>query len=254
MRETAHRGGRSIPWDAERRTALLATTPLFGGLPAPALKDAGEAFLPRRVRRGEFVFRAGEPATCLNLLAEGRVKVVREDEGGHEVIVRLIRPGEVFGGAGAWEEATYPASALAQADAVVLQLPVAAFRARVGAHPALALAIIRILAGRLREAEARIEQLQTERVEQRIARAVLRLAGKTGVRTAGGIRLGVPLSRQDLAELAGTTLSTASRTLAAWGREGIVDVGRQRVTIRQPHRLAALAGDLAPGDPLHPPV
>lgn len=253
MPATARRDNTSTLWGADRRAALLATTRLFGDLPAATLKHVGEAFLPKLVRRGAFVFLAGEPARCLNLLAEGRIKIVREDEEGHEVIVRLIRPGEVFGGAGVWEESTYPASALAQTDAVVLQLPVAAFREGIGAHPELAFAIIKILAGRLREAEARIEQLQTERVEQRIAQVLLRLANKTGVKSPEGIRLGVPLSRQDLAELAGTTLSTASRTLAAWAREGIVAVGRQRVTIRQPHRLAALAGDLTP-DRASPPA
>ena len=230
----------------EKWTALLATTSLFRGLPEADLAKVAAAFRTKRVRRGEFAFLAGEPATCLNVLAEGRIKVIREGEDGHEVILRLVRPGDAFGGAGVWEESTYPASALAQDDAVILQLPVPAFQSFLGAYPNLGLAVIKILAGRLREAEERIEQLQTERVERRLAQALLRLANKTGVKSAEGIRIGVPLSREDLAEMAGTTLSTASRTLSAWSREKIVDVGRQRVTIREPHRLVTIAGDLPP--------
>jgi len=104
--------------------------------------------------------------------------------------------------------------------------------------------VIRELAQRLREAEARISELQTERAERRIARALLRLASKTGVQTEDGVEIGLRLTRQDLAELAGTTLSTASRTLSAWDRAGLIIAGRERVVIREMHRLVALAEDL----------
>jgi CRP-like cAMP-binding protein len=236
-------------WDAKRRAGLLAKTPLFGHLSPPALHDLAAAFLPRLARRGAFAFLAGEPAANINVLAEGRLKVIREGEDNREVILRLIRPGEMFGAAGLWGEACYPASAVVQADAVILRLPVDAFRTLVGSQPELAFGIIQLLAARLREAEERIEQLQTERVERRLAQVLLRLANKSGVKTARGIEVGVPLSREDLAEMAGTTLSTASRTLSGWSHQGIVEVGRQRVSIREPHRLVMIAEDLAPDDP-----
>ena len=106
------------------------------------------------------------------------------------------------------------------------------------------MAVIRELGARLREAEARLRDLQTERVERRIARTLVRLASQAGIRTERGIELALPLSRQDLAELAGTTLSTASRTLSGWDSRGIVASGRERITILQPHALVALAEDL----------
>jgi CRP-like cAMP-binding protein len=100
----------------------------------------------------------------------------------------------------------------------------------------------------LREAEARILDLQTKRVERRIARILLGLAEKTGKPTPDGIALGVRLSRQDLAALAGTTISTASRTLAAWDQQGLVVAGRTRVTIRVPHALVAIAEEFPTGN------
>jgi CRP-like cAMP-binding protein len=116
----------------------------------------------------------------------------------------------------------------------------------IGEQPDFALAVVAELGRRLREAEARIRDLQSERVERRIARALLRLANKTGVQAAEGIEVGVPLTRQDLAELAGTTLTTASRTLSAWDQQGIVASRRERVTILRPHALVAIAEDLPP--------
>ncbi len=121
----------------------------------------------------------------------------------------------------------------------MLQLPAWEFTRLLGAHPALALAVIGDLGARLREAEARILDLETEGVEARLARALLRLAG----RTPAAAPPSVALTRQDLADLAGTTLSTASRTLAAWHRRGIVAALRERVTILDRAALASIAGE-----------
>ena len=231
-------------WDVSERAAFLSDAPLFGQLPHVTLQQAAEHFRVKRVARGGFVFLEGNPATSLNVLAQGRVKVIRETDEGQEVILRLIQPGEIFGGAGGWGESTYPASARAQEDSVVLQLPAESFTDLIAHQPAFAIAVVQELGQRLRTAEARIRELQTERVERRIARVLLRLANRTGVKTDGGIELGSPLSRQDLAELAGTTLSTASRTLSAWDQQGIVAAGRERVTILRAHQLVSIAEDL----------
>lgn len=238
-------GRRRRRWDEAERLQFLAATHLFSGVSLAAVEALALRCHPRRIERDEILFLAGQPATVFHLLAEGRVKVVRETDEGREVILRLIGPGEMFGGAGVWDAPAYPAAAVAVEDAVVLQLLSRDFVALLDEHPALARAVMRELAARLREAEARIGELQTERVERRIARVLLRLASKTGRKTERGIELGVPLSRQDLSELAGTTLSTASRTLAAWDQQGIVDAGRERVTIRLAHALVAIAEELA---------
>lgn len=235
---------RARRWDKAERAAFLGGVPLFHRLPSATREAIAGRVRARRLARGAFLFREGEPAESVNLLAEGRIKVIRETSDGQEVILRLIQPGEIFGGEGGWGGPAYPASAVAGEEAVVLQVSASEFRELLSAYPDFALSLIRELAGRLRDAEARILDLQTKRVERRIARALLRLANTTGVRSARGIELGVPLSRQDLAELAGTTLSTASRTLSEWDQRGLIDAGRQRVTLLNAHALVAIAEDL----------
>ncbi|HET8524865.1 MAG TPA: Crp/Fnr family transcriptional regulator, partial [Thermomicrobiales bacterium] len=103
---------------------------------------------------------------------------------------------------------------------------------------------IQELAKRLREAEHRISELQAERVERRIARTLLRLASKSGIRTAEGVEITLPLSRQHLAELAGATLSTVSRVLSGWDRQGVIHARREKIIIAHPHQLVAIAEDL----------
>ena len=234
-------------WNLAERTAFLANAPVFNRLSHDAVEQVAACFRVKRTARNGFVFLEGTPAGHLNVLAEGRVKVVRETDEGQEVILRLIQPGEIFGGAGGWGEAVYPASARAQENVVVLQLSADDFSRLIAERAGFAQAVIHELGQRLRAAEARIRDLQTERVERRLARALLRLANKTGTKTAVGIEVGRPISRQDLAELAGTTLSTASRTLSGWEQHGIVSSGRERITILRPHELVGIAEDFTPG-------
>jgi len=228
----------------DKRVAFLGTVPLFRHLSGDTLNAIAGRMRVLQVEDGDFVFLAGTRADAVNLLAGGRIKVIRETEAGQEVILRMIQPGDLFGGAGGWGEERYPASAVALGPAVVLRLPARAFTALIGEHPDFAMAVIHQLAERLRLAERRIEELQTQRVERRLAHTLLRLADKVGVKTDQGIRIDLPLSRQDLADLAGTTLSTASRTLSTWDQRGLIAAGRERVTILNPHQLVAIAEDL----------
>src|SRR4051812_24939283 len=241
-------------WDRPRRAALLARVGLFGGLPATTLDALAARFRPRSVPRAGFIFLEGEPAGTLHLAAEGRVKIVRETAAGRLVILRLIQPGEPFGVSGAWGGTTYPASAQALDRAVVLHLPARDLAALLGAPPALALALIRALGTRLREAEARILALQTEDVESRLARALLRLSvaplggtPRSGDDSAPTVVV-VALSRQDLDDLTGSTLSTASRTLSAWHRCGIVAALREKVVVVDRPALQAIAGEAIAGE------
>jgi len=236
--------GAARAWDVERSVSLLARVRPFHGLSDAARREIAARLRPRSVTRDGMVFAAGRPADAICVLAEGRVKVVRETEDGREVILRVIGPGEIFGASGAWGDEAYPATAIAIEDSLVLRMPVAAFSALLLSQPELSTAVIQELGARLREAEDRILELQTERVERRIARVLLRLANKTGVKTAEGIEIGVPLSRQELADLVGATIGTVSRTLSGWDQKGYIVAGRQRVVLTKPHRLVAIADEL----------
>ncbi|MCO5222565.1 MAG: Crp/Fnr family transcriptional regulator [Thermomicrobiales bacterium] len=197
---------------------------------------------------GEFLFFENDVATDAHFLLSGQLKIVRETEDGQEVILRLIRAGEMFGGAGGWGAATYPATAVALDQARVFRLPVQEFARLAGHYPQFALAVIEELGLRLREAESRIRELQVERVERRIARTLLRLANKIGHKTDRGIQIDLPQSRQHLAELSGATLSTVSRVLSEWDRQGLILAGRERVTIVRPHELVVIAEDTVESD------
>jgi CRP-like cAMP-binding protein len=112
-------------------------------------------------------------------------------------------------------------------------------------YPQLAINSLSILATRIQEFQDRFREIATERVERRIARALLRLASQTGRKLEHGILIDISLTRQDLAEMTGTTLYTVSRTLSQWEKDGLVSSQREQVTILSPHKLVVLAEDMS---------
>ena len=160
------------------------------------------------------------------------------------MLLRVIGPGETFGAVAALGDAAHPATAQADGHCAALGWESDSISALMERFPRLALNALRFLAGRLREFQDRYRELATERVERRIAHAILRLVRQIGRETPGGILIDLPLSRQEIAEMTGTTLFSVSRTLSAWEGRGLVEGGRERVLVRKPEELEAIAEDL----------
>lgn len=233
-----------IPRDPSEITRQLAHVPLFEGLPADALaRIAGEASA-KQLEAGDFFFSEGDPADAFFVLTAGRVKLTQLTPEGHQVVLRLIGPGEAFGGVGAFGEPTYPVSAQAVEASMALVWTTTTMRRVLETEPKVAVNALHFVAGRLHDLQRRYRQAMTERVERRVARALLRLVHDAGRRVEGGVEIAFPVSRQDIAEMTGTTLYTVSRLISAWEERGIVHSGRQRIVLTEPHALVAIAEDL----------
>ncbi|PWC35897.1 Crp/Fnr family transcriptional regulator [Azospirillum sp. TSO35-2] len=226
--------------------AVLRGMPLFAGLDADALAEVVRHARPRRVPKGTPIFSQGETAAAGHALIDGRVKIVQTGPDGQQVVMRFIGPGEMFGTLAIFTDGLYPADAVAVSDSLALSWPTAAMTVLMERHPAIAMNALTIVGDRLREVQNRLREVSTERVERRIAHALIRLVRQAGRRVEAGVEIDFPLSRQDVAEMTGTTLHTVSRTLSAWESQGIVESGRQQVVIRKPHALVAIAEDLPP--------
>lgn len=225
--------------------AVLAGVPLFAGLDAAARQDALASAHIRRVAKGDPVFEQGAPASAFFVLLDGHVKAVQTTSAGQQVVVHVVKPGEFFGCVALMGETHYPATALAVQESLALTWDLAALKGLVERHPRVATNALAGMGARMRDMRAQFSEVATERVERRIAHALLRLAHHSGRKTAEGIEIDFPVTRQDIAEMTGATLHTVSRTLAKWEGDGILDGGRRRIIIRAPHRLVAIADELA---------
>ncbi|MGQ7793323.1 Crp/Fnr family transcriptional regulator [Faunimonas sp. B44] len=195
----------------------------------------------RLVPKGEAVFEQGQPAGEFFVLLNGRLKVIQVTPDGQQIVVRFVSPGEVYGVAVALGRPDYPGTAVAVAESLTLAWASQHWDLLVARAPRLAVNTLQTVGTRLQEAHTRIREMATEEVERRVAHAVLRLVEQAGRKTDGGVLIDFPVSRQDIAEMTGTTLHTVSRILSAWESKGLVEGGRQRILVRQPHQLFLLA-------------
>lgn len=222
-------------------SSMVAHLPLFQGLNATAcdaiLREARSA----RVAKGKTVFEQGETVHSFYLLLHGHVRATKMTAAGEQVIVRYVATGDIFGIGQAIGLQAYPATATTVEDSVVLSWPTTVWARLVGDYPLLAANTLKTVGSRLQEAHSRVVEMSTQQVEQRVAHALLRLADQSGRATADGVEIAFQISRQDIAEMTGATVFTVSRTLSAWEARGLIESTRQRIVLREPQTLRALA-------------
>ncbi len=200
--------------------------------------------IERSVEEGEFFFLQGDPARHVYILTSGRAKLMQTNRAGQQVNLRTINEWQTFGALGSVREnATYPASAQALEQSSALAIKSETLHDMMETRPYLSFELMKLMTTYLQEMQERYRELATEKVERRIARAVLRLTGQMGTKTKDG-KIELAFTRQDLAEMSGTTLYTVSRVLSEWEKHDLVETGRERVLIRNPHGLVQIAEEL----------
>jgi CRP-like cAMP-binding protein len=229
------------------RLDLLRNSSIFKGLEESELVDVLRASKNSHLDNGGFYFMEGEPANKAYVLLAGKVKLIQVTTDGQQVILGYLVPGRVYGIISILKKVTYPVSAQAVGTSSALRWDQGILNHLMEQYPRIALNAMRIMAGQIRTFQNTVRDLSTKRVEQRIARTILRLARQSGRKVETGVLIDLPLSRQDLAEMTGTTLFSVSRILSDWESKSLVQSKRQQVTILYPHGLVQIAEDL-PGD------
>lgn len=224
--------------------SIIAALPLFAGMSADDLDRALRYARSVRYPKGTPVFQQGDEAASFFVLLHGHVKASKATPDGGQIVVRYVSPGEIFGVAQATGLSCYPATATAAVDSVALVWPSSFWPELVALHPSVASSLLKTVGQRLQEAHTNVIEMATEAVERRVAHAILRLAKQAGRKIDRGIEIDFPVTRQDIAEMTGTTLYTVSRVLSAWEQQGLVESGRQRIALLDPHKLFALAEGL----------
>jgi CRP-like cAMP-binding protein len=222
---------------------MLRQVSVFQNATDDDLKLIAEHSIERSIEEGEFFFFQGDPALYFYILISGRAKLIQTSLAGQQVNLRTISEWQMFGALGAVREnATYPATAQALEHCTALAVKSEYLKDLMQTRPYLSFNLMQLMTTYIQEMQERYRELATEKVERRIARAMLRLAAQMGTRKDGGIEL--TFTRQDLAEMSGTTLYTVSRVLSDWERQGLVEAGRERVLIRNPHGMVSIAEEL----------
>ena len=182
------------------------------------------------------IFNQGDENVRAHTVIAGGVRISQSGSDGAEVVIRFICPGEMFGTVALFTDRRYPADATALEETLEVSWSEPELIELMARHPQIAINAIRIVGKRLQEVQNRVRELATQRAERRVAHALMRLARQGGHPTVDGTVIALPLRRKDVADIAGTTLHTASRILTGWEKAGLLTSHNQHLTIRQPVR------------------
>jgi CRP/FNR family transcriptional regulator len=189
--------------------------------------------------KGASIFDEGDPADDIHFLFLGRVKIVKS-AGDRDVILEILGPGEPVGAVAVFERRPFPATAIALEPSGVITIPSREFFALIERRPEITRRLLAGLTLRLMSLNRRLADM-TGSVEHRIGRLLATLAERLGSKSERGVLIPLPLSRQEIADLVGTTVETAIRVMSRWQKEGLVETEKKGFRIPDPAALAAIS-------------
>lgn len=201
---------------------LLRRIPFFRRLSPVLRARVAEVARLTSHPRGDLIFAEGDPGDAFMAIVSGRVKVFKSTPAGKEIILEIFGGGDPLGAVAVYEGAPFMASALSLEATQVLSIEQGAFFRLLEAEPAFVRGLLSGLTLRLAELTRRLAELTGARVEARFARLFLKLCDQLGKPDRGGVFIPMPLSRQELADLAGTTIETAIRIMSRWQKDDVL--------------------------------
>ncbi|MFA5785806.1 MAG: Crp/Fnr family transcriptional regulator [Actinomycetota bacterium] len=218
---------------------MMATVPLFSGLPKAALGELGSSFRRKEFPPGAAIFRQGDPGGEMLVIFSGRVKIETTTPRGRRTVVALLGPGDLFGELSLIDGAPRMGDAVCMDRVEAWSLSASDFYPCLEAHPELASGFLRILASRLRDADAAFQDIVFLDIPARVAKRLLELAESHGTERDGAIELGMPLTQGELAKMVGASRERVNRALAGFAAAGLVEAHGRRYTIRDVAGLRA---------------
>ncbi len=223
--------------------AVLAQIPLFRRVSVEDRDRLVAVSQMRAYERGDSVFQEGDPSDFFLIVVTGQEKVFKRTPTGNDRILEIFGPGGPLGAVAVYEARPYPASAEALESTSCLLIPREEFFALLEQHPSLVRGLLGSLSQRLVELTTRLAELTGGRVETRFARLFLKLAGQLGRPERGGVFIPLPLARQELADLMGTTIETCIRIMSRWGKDDVIRTEKDGFVIVDRATLDALAAN-----------
>lgn len=232
-----------MPTGADEVEAVLKVTPVFRKLAPADLHTIAQAAAVRHYEKGQVIFEQETPSDAFYTIASGRVKIFRMLPTGKDLILEIFGTGDPLGAVAAYDGRPFPASAVALEDTTCVVIPRATFFRLLEEHPSLVRGLMLGLTIRLVELTNRLAEMSGTRIEPRFARLFLKLAGEMGRPERGGTFIPLTLSRQELADMTGTTIETGIRIMSRWGKQEIVRTEKDGFVVLDRQSLEATAAE-----------
>jgi len=223
---------------------ILKNIYIFSSFSLENLGQIQRMAVEEKFKKGQVVFWEGARPQWLFILKKGKAKIFKQSKSGKETIIRIVDAGEPFDELSVIDGRPYSASAKIMEASTVLKIPRLEFLRMVRKYPEVSFEVILDLCERLRGAQDLIQELAVERVEKRIVTLLLKLSDRIGLAEGDKVRIPMTLTRQDIADMVGSTVETAIRIVSRLTREGLIETKGKSITIRNLEGLKALPEDL----------
>ncbi len=224
------------------RPEIIAGLDMFGDLSRGDLERLASVGRLHNYQKGDTIFYEGGAPEAFMVITRGWVKVVKATPEGRDLILALFGPGDPLGAVAIYRDVPYPATARAMEAVDCFLIHHHTFFSLLDRTPSLVRALLATMTHRLSMLANRLAVLTGGRIEARFARLFLKFAEELGREEVGGIYVPLQLSRQELADLLGTTIETCIRTMSRWNKEDIVATMEDGFVIRNRALLEELAG------------
>ena len=214
---------------------------LFKNLSDEDLKELEPYLVTTAFKKKEDIFAEGDQPEWFYIVAKGKVKITKLSHEGKEIILEVISPTDIFGGVAVLRNFPYPANAVAMEDSEVVKITRKNLMRLVDRFPNLMYCMALQMGDRMKSSHDSLKNIALERVEARIAALLLKLAGKVGIKTGSGITIDMRLTKQDVADMVGTTVETSIRTFSKFKKEGLVTDTDGKFIIKDKEGLASLS-------------
>jgi CRP-like cAMP-binding protein len=233
---------KSLPDPAAGAREVFRPIPLLDILGEQERRSFLEELTEAHYGKGQYIFRQGDPADYFHIVTRGSVKCVKSSPEGKECTLKVLMPGDLFCcEAAVFDGSPHPGTAQPMGEVSVLRLSKKAYFDMLRSNPDAAIEVIKYLGNRLNEVQEQAKILALDRADQRLASLLVNLAERTGVTETSGVRLGVRLTRQDMANMVGVTTETAIRIMARFKKLRLVSGTAARLVVRDLARLKELA-------------
>ncbi len=214
--------------------------PIFNTLSPKDAKELSPYLLTEKIQKKETIFSEGDPSEWLYIVEKGKVKITKLSHEGKEIILEIISPMDFFGGIAVLRGFPYPANAVAMEDTEVLKISRKNLLSIMDRFPSLMYCMATNIGDRIKGSHETLKSIALEKVEARIASLLIKLSDKAGEKTPEGVMINMKLTKQDIAEMVGTTVETSIRTMSKLTKAGLVSTKAGKIIIRDLEKLRSL--------------
>ncbi len=213
---------------------------IFNALSLKEVKEVSSYLMHFKFRKKEGIFSEGDPPEWFYIVTKGKVKITKISQEGKEIILEIISPLDFFGGVAVVRGFPYPANAVAMEDGEGLKISRKNLMSVMDRFPSLMFYMAGNIGERIKGSHEMLRSIALEKVESRIASLLIKLSDKAGEKAPEGVLINMKLTKQDIAEMVGTTVETAIRTMSKFSKGGLISSRAGRIIIREIEKLRSL--------------